>query len=130
MKRGFTLLELVIVIIVIGILAGLAMPQYFRVVEKGRVAEGLQILGLLRAAQLRYYAEKAVYTATVTDLDFEYTTPKYFTIAAVAGPTNLATATRNGINNPGYGSYALTIAVDGTITCSGGTAGACAKIGY
>lgn len=45
MKKGFTLLELIIVIIIIGILATLGLTQYARMVERGRGAEARQLLG-------------------------------------------------------------------------------------
>jgi len=48
MKRGFTLLELLIVIIIVGVLATLGLTQYSSVVEKSRGAEARQILGQLR----------------------------------------------------------------------------------
>jgi prepilin-type N-terminal cleavage/methylation domain-containing protein len=48
-KRGFTLLELMIVIIIIGVLATLGVMQYQAAIEKSRGAEARQILGQLRS---------------------------------------------------------------------------------
>jgi prepilin-type N-terminal cleavage/methylation domain-containing protein len=57
MKRGFTLLELIVVIIIIGILAILAFTQYTRLVERSRGAEARAILGDLRKMAYLYYTE-------------------------------------------------------------------------
>ncbi len=78
MQKGFTLLELLIVVIIIGILAGLAVPNFFRAVERARWAEAKQILGPLRGSQMRYKAERGIYTNIIGNLDIEITTPKYF----------------------------------------------------
>ena len=48
MKKGFTLLELMIVIIILGVLATLGVMQYQAAIEKSRGAEARQILGQLR----------------------------------------------------------------------------------
>jgi type IV pilus assembly protein PilE len=48
MKKGFTLLELLIVIIIVGVLATIGFTQYTAVVERSRGAEAKQILGQLR----------------------------------------------------------------------------------
>ena len=49
MKRGFTLLEILIVIVIIGVMATLGLTQYNAVVERSRGAEARQILGQLRS---------------------------------------------------------------------------------
>ena len=49
MRKGFTLLELMIVIIILGVLATLGVMQYQAAIEKSRGAEARQILGQLRS---------------------------------------------------------------------------------
>jgi len=46
-NKAFTLLELIIVIIIVGILATLGLNQYTNIIEKGRQAEARSILGIL-----------------------------------------------------------------------------------
>src|SRR3990167_1825435 len=55
---GFSLIEVIVVIVVIGIMLAVALPKYNRVVEKSRQAEALTNLAAIRGAQMRYYAEK------------------------------------------------------------------------
>ena len=49
MKRGFTLLELMVVIIIVGVLATLGVMQYQGVIERSRGAEAKQVIGALRS---------------------------------------------------------------------------------
>ena len=70
MRKGFTLLELLIVVIVIGVLAGIAVPQFLNSVEKAKIAKAQHALGLIAQAEKMYRAEHDVYTTAIDpDLD-------------------------------------------------------------
>ena len=71
-KGGFTLLELLMVVIIIGILASIAMPQYVRVTERARATEAIQLLGAIRMSQHRFKAQSpsTAFTGSLNDLDF------------------------------------------------------------
>ncbi|MBN8886567.1 MAG: prepilin-type N-terminal cleavage/methylation domain-containing protein [Rudaea sp.] len=65
-KKGFTLIELMIVVAVIAILAAIAYPSYTRYVYRARRADGQDLLMRIAAAQERYYTNFNKYTADIT----------------------------------------------------------------
>lgn len=79
LHKGFTLVELMIAIAIIGILASIAIPQYSKYVQRGYRSDALAAIQQIMNAQERYYTDKATYTTVLTDLGFAaatYTTPK------------------------------------------------------
>ncbi len=60
-KGGFTLVELMVVIIIVGILAAAAVPIYSAFVKKARISEAKASIGTIRAAEEVYWAENAAY---------------------------------------------------------------------
>lgn len=71
--RGFTLLELVLVVIILGILASVGGAGYLKNIEKSRRAEAKAILGQIRTMQDAYRLEWSKYAGTTNQgkLDLE-----------------------------------------------------------
>jgi len=56
-RKAFTLLEVIITVIIIGVLAVLAFTQYSYLVEKARTAEAIQAISALRPLAIKYYLD-------------------------------------------------------------------------
>ncbi len=97
-RAGFTLLELLIVVIIVGILASLAIPTYQKTVEQGRATEAIANLNILRGAEVIYFKENKLETSVFNNLEVEdpdLKPKRYFDYTGNLGP------------NPGDGAFTL-----------------------
>ncbi|MDH1430290.1 pilin [Comamonas aquatica] len=67
MQKGFTLIELMIVVAIIGILAAVALPAYQDYTARAQVTEALALAGGQKAAVSEYYADKGAMPANNSD---------------------------------------------------------------
>lgn len=70
--KGFTLLELLVVVLIIGILAGIALPQYKRVVEKSKAMQIVSLIKALALSMENYYLVNSTYPTSFDQLDVEF----------------------------------------------------------
>jgi len=90
--KGFTLIELMIVVAIIGILAAIAIPNFLRYQAKSKQAEAKTNLGAIFTSEVSYKSEHDTYTDSLDDLDWAPTgTPRY-TYAIVGATTTLFSA--------------------------------------
>ncbi len=100
-ESGFTLVELIIVVVIIGIIAGVALIKYGPVTEKARSAEAYSALANIVSAENAYKLEKNVYTATLTDLDIDPPVSNNFDFSVNTG-SGYATAAKKGSATKNY----------------------------
>jgi type IV pilus assembly protein PilE len=74
-KKGLTLIELLCVIGIVAILAGIALPIYTNYMQRARRVEAKTALEQLRAAQEMWRAEKGVYSINLVELTTTYGVP-------------------------------------------------------
>ena len=69
-RRGFTLLELLIVVVIIGILATFAIPQFLKATERAKVGKAKNALGLISQGEKMYFADQGDYLDVTLGGDF------------------------------------------------------------
>ena len=115
-KSGFTLAEVLMVVVVIGVLSALIIPRLSKTPEKAVAAEGAGILQSIRQAEIAYHFDAGAYLSPANAGDWAKLgldnpnagTPKF--TYAVDGGTGTATATRSGGGTYGGTTILLTIA--------------------
>ena len=66
MQKGFTLIELMIVVAIIGILAAIAIPAYQDYTIRAQVTEGLSLAGPVETAVAEFYANHGSFPTSLT----------------------------------------------------------------
>ncbi len=103
---GFTLIELMVVTVIMGILAALALPRFDSFRERAHYATIGQDFGNLAAAQERHYQLNLEYAVNLVDLDFTTSTGVQIAVTEASVQGWAATGTHQSLENTqGCGIY-------------------------
>ena len=127
-ESGFTLLEILVVIIIVGVLAAVAMPTLFRNVERSRASEALNTLGVVKrqmdGCAMQFggtdYTNCGTFNAIgMTDPSGSVATHFSYTIPAAGAASFTLRATRVALDNGTPGDTINLVLAAGVITRSG-----------
>lgn len=128
-KIGFTLTEILVVVIIIGILSTLALPMLVKTLEKARVGEAISNLNLIRTGEKTYFLEYSNFygpidTTADNKLSIEWpdSNNAYFDYSVTTGinATDFNAKAQRKANAPTpYNGYYYEIQKEGTITSNG-----------
>jgi len=125
--KGFTLIELIVTVAIVGILAAIAIPSYTENVKKSRRADGQAALVSLAQAMERYYTEKTTYVGATLGSDSTDVFPsevpldgdgKYYTLS-IETQTSTAFSIKATAKGAQSGDGDLTLDQTGTRTWNG-----------
>jgi type IV pilus assembly protein PilE len=108
--RGFTLVELMIAVAIVGLLATIAYPSYTEYVRRGKIVEALGELATLRVRLEQYYQDNRNYGSSATTCGVPMPIQPSFVFSCAWGPgatsqSFVATAT----GSAGMEGYAFTV---------------------
>ena len=110
-QRGFTLMEIMIAIAIVGILTAIALPSYRDYITRGKIPEATGSLADMRVKLEQFYQDRRTYVgacaaATVAPLPSNL---KYFTVTCPTLTATAFTVTATGNAAQGMGGFVYTV---------------------
>jgi prepilin-type N-terminal cleavage/methylation domain-containing protein len=82
-RRGFTLIEIAIVLVLIGILAVMAITTYRMMINKARMTQAKTVLSHLTKTETTYFSDYDRYTDNIVLLDFDPVKYDYYQVSVI-----------------------------------------------
>lgn len=125
--RGFTLVELAVVVAIIGMLAAFGVPRFLDSVERSRASEAFAYLSAVQEAQEQYRAREGVFADNVAKLDLTVFVPGPF-ILSERGAIDLTPGGAGQMNAVEGDCWSLTLTRAGNSTSDRPARGDCYTI--